>query len=162
MATRTASHLIGATPVLTAQAIRRSFGPSVVLAGVDLSIARGEVVALLGGSGSGKSTLLRILAGLDGEATGETVVHGAAAVVFQEHRLLPWKTASPPCWSRTTWRRPYCSPTESCSSTRAASSRTSPSTWHPPARRTTRASARCAVTCSTDSAFPPPEEAETR
>ncbi|MGC4765931.1 ABC transporter ATP-binding protein [Micromonospora sp. DT46] len=91
MAARTAGDLTGAGPVLTAHAVRRAFGPSVVLAGVDLAISRGEVVALLGGSGSGKSTLLRILAGLDGDATGGTTVHGTAAVVFQEHRLLPWK-----------------------------------------------------------------------
>ncbi|MEU7591297.1 ABC transporter ATP-binding protein [Micromonospora sp. NPDC049230] len=95
MASRTAGHLTGTTPVLTAHAVHRAFGPTVVLAGVDLTIARGEVVALLGGSGSGKSTLLRILAGLDGEASGEIVVHGTAAVVFQEHRLLPWKRVAP-------------------------------------------------------------------
>jgi sulfonate transport system ATP-binding protein len=91
MASRAAGDLTGAGPVLTAHAVRRAFGPTVVLTGVDLAISRGEVVALLGGSGSGKSTLLRILAGLDGEATGGTTVHGTAAVVFQEHRLLPWK-----------------------------------------------------------------------
>ncbi|MFF5233429.1 ABC transporter ATP-binding protein [Dactylosporangium sp. NPDC000521] len=84
MAARTAG------PV-TATGIRRAFGDTVVLDGVDISIAAGEVVALLGGSGSGKSTLLRILAGLDGEATGEVSTTGATAVVFQEHRLLPWK-----------------------------------------------------------------------
>ncbi|MGC4812757.1 ABC transporter ATP-binding protein [Micromonospora sp. DT228] len=95
MASRIAGHLTGTTPVLTAHAVHRAFGPTVVLAGVDLTIARGEVVALLGGSGSGKSTLLRILAGLDGEASGDIVVHGTAAVVFQEHRLLPWKRVAP-------------------------------------------------------------------
>ncbi|MEU1686923.1 ABC transporter ATP-binding protein [Micromonospora sp. NPDC005707] len=89
MAARTAGDLT--RPVLTARAVGRAFGPTVVLAGVDLAIGAGETVALLGGSGSGKSTLLRVLAGLDDEATGAHVVHGTAAVVFQEHRLLPWK-----------------------------------------------------------------------
>ncbi|MEV4131635.1 ABC transporter ATP-binding protein [Dactylosporangium sp. NPDC049742] len=84
MAARTAG------PV-TATGVRRAFGDTVVLDGVDISIAAGEVVALLGGSGSGKSTLLRILAGLDGEATGDVSTTDATAVVFQEHRLLPWK-----------------------------------------------------------------------
>ncbi|HEV7965318.1 MAG TPA: ABC transporter ATP-binding protein [Actinoplanes sp.] len=79
------------TPVVRAAGVRRSFGAARVLDGVDLSIAPGEVVALLGGSGSGKSTLLRILAGLDPEATGEIIVPREHAVVFQEHRLLPWK-----------------------------------------------------------------------
>jgi sulfonate transport system ATP-binding protein len=77
--------------VVTAAGVRRAFGDAVVLDGVDLTIGAGEVVALLGGSGSGKTTLLRILAGLDQEATGEWRVRGSFAVVFQEHRLLPWK-----------------------------------------------------------------------
>jgi sulfonate transport system ATP-binding protein len=77
--------------VVDASGVRRVFGDAVVLDGVDLAIERGEVVALLGSSGSGKSTLLRILAGLDDEAAGAVTTAGHTAVVFQEHRLLPWK-----------------------------------------------------------------------
>jgi sulfonate transport system ATP-binding protein len=85
MAARPAGNLV------TATGVRRAFADAVVLDGVDLTIARGEVVALLGGSGSGKTTLLRILAGLDPDASGHWQVRGRFAVVFQEHRLLPWK-----------------------------------------------------------------------
>jgi sulfonate transport system ATP-binding protein len=64
-----------------------------VLNGVDLEIARGEFVALLGRSGSGKSTLLRALANLDHEAqgSGEIIRPERLSVVFQDARLLPWK-----------------------------------------------------------------------
>jgi sulfonate transport system ATP-binding protein len=64
-----------------------------VLNGVDLDIAKGEFVALLGRSGSGKSTLLRALADLDHEASGsgEILVPKRLSVVFQDARLLPWK-----------------------------------------------------------------------
>jgi sulfonate transport system ATP-binding protein len=69
----------------------RTFGDRTVLAGLDLDIASGEFVALIGRSGSGKSTLLRALAGLDREVTGQVSVLGPVAVAFQEPRLVPWK-----------------------------------------------------------------------
>jgi sulfonate transport system ATP-binding protein len=69
----------------------REFNGRRVLDGLDLDIAPGEFVALLGVSGTGKSTLLRALAGLDREVTGELDVPGTVAVAFQEPRLMPWR-----------------------------------------------------------------------
>jgi sulfonate transport system ATP-binding protein len=77
--------------VASASGVTRVFGERRVLDGLDLEIAPGEFVALIGRSGSGKSTLLRALAGLDRELAGELAVNGAVAVAFQEPRLLPWK-----------------------------------------------------------------------
>ena len=73
--------------------VSRRFGDTLALDGVNLAIARREFVALLGRSGSGKSTLLRMLAGLDAPTSGEVLVPAERMVVFQEPRLLPWKTA---------------------------------------------------------------------
>ncbi len=55
--------LAGETPVLRARDVRVRLGDREVLAGVDLDLHRGEVVALLGDSGAGKTTLARVLAG---------------------------------------------------------------------------------------------------
>lgn len=80
-------------PVVTVRGLRRAFGAQRVLDDLDLDIAGGEFVAMLGRSGSGKSTLLRILAGLDHQVTGSVVAPRSRAVVFQNPRLLPWRRA---------------------------------------------------------------------
>jgi NitT/TauT family transport system ATP-binding protein len=59
-----------------------------------LTLDSGEVAALVGPSGCGKTTLLRIVAGLerDFEGTVSLPAHGTLGMVFQEPRLLPWRT----------------------------------------------------------------------
>ncbi|HVY15009.1 MAG TPA: ATP-binding cassette domain-containing protein [Rhodopila sp.] len=78
--------------------VTRSFGAHDVLRGIDLEIASGQFVAIVGRSGCGKSTLLRLLAGLDEPTAGDIAVDGAAKgwgkrvrLMFQEPRLLPWQ-----------------------------------------------------------------------
>ena len=71
-----------------------------VISPTDLSIATGEIVALLGPSGSGKSTLLRMLTGLSAPSGGEVYWHGKpiatadvnVSIVFQSFALFPWLT----------------------------------------------------------------------
>lgn len=80
-------------PIVRIRNLVRRFTVKGVLNGLDLDIAHGEFIALLGRSGSGKSTLLRAIADLDHEAIGggELYVPERISVVFQDSRLLPWK-----------------------------------------------------------------------
>jgi sulfonate transport system ATP-binding protein len=78
------------SPAVVVTNLRRAYGDRVVIDKLNLRIERGEFVALLGESGCGKTTLLRALAGLDPIQGGRIVAPRRPAVVFQEHRLLPW------------------------------------------------------------------------
>jgi sulfonate transport system ATP-binding protein len=75
---------------VTVSNLRRAYGDRIVIDRLNLVIGQGEFVVLLGESGCGKTTLLRALAGLDPIQGGTIEVPGRPAVVFQEHRLLPW------------------------------------------------------------------------
>ncbi|WP_386341227.1 ATP-binding cassette domain-containing protein [Xanthomonas citri pv. citri] len=84
---------------LRVRGIAKRYGDSDVLRGIELDIAPGACVAIVGRSGCGKSTLLRVIAGLETADVG-TVDSGraplaaqrdAVRLMFQDARLLPWK-----------------------------------------------------------------------
>jgi nitrate ABC transporter ATP-binding subunit len=91
-------------PHISVQGLGKSFpttgAPAVALRDIDLDIARGEFVSLIGHSGCGKSTLLNIIAGLTPATEGQVLIDGAPvtgpgpdrAMVFQNYSLLPWLT----------------------------------------------------------------------
>jgi sulfonate transport system ATP-binding protein len=70
--------------------LERRFGDRTVLRHVDLDVAAGEILVIVGQSGCGKSTLLRALGALDSGYDGEIAVEGRVAFGFQDARLLPW------------------------------------------------------------------------
>lgn len=79
--------------------VRKIFGRSgravTALDGLDLKVAPGEFVCLLGASGCGKSTLLNLVAGLDKPTEGTIKLNTSRpAVMFQEAALMPWLTAA--------------------------------------------------------------------
>ncbi len=94
-----------AAPLISVRNLSKSFAgpggrPLPVLDDINLDVAEGEFVALLGRSGSGKSTLLRCIAGLIAPTTGEVLFRGSrltgtnreTAMVFQTFALMPWLT----------------------------------------------------------------------
>ncbi len=82
------------------QTFKTKKGLFCALQGVDLTVAKGEFVALIGHSGCGKSTLLNLIAGLTTPTQGHLLCDNREiagpgpdrAVVFQNHSLLPWLT----------------------------------------------------------------------
>ncbi|HEY3753083.1 MAG TPA: ABC transporter ATP-binding protein [Pseudonocardiaceae bacterium] len=86
-------------PAVRLTSVHKSFGKGTrsvaALAGVDLRVAPGEFVCLIGASGCGKTTLLNLVAGLDSVTSGELVRNTSRpAVMFQEAALMPWLTAT--------------------------------------------------------------------
>ncbi len=81
----------GQPPVLEAVALRRTYQLGAVevvaLAGVDLAVRRGEVVAIMGPSGSGKSTLLHLLGGLDRPSGGTVRLAGQSLAALDDDAL---------------------------------------------------------------------------
>ena len=79
--------------------VSKGFGTRGVLHGIDLDIAPGSFVAIVGRSGSGKTTLLRLMAGLAEPDLGHVTLDGvtpqrckrAIRIMFQDGRLLPWR-----------------------------------------------------------------------
>lgn len=74
-----------------ARGVRLAFEGRTVLDGLDLEVASGEFVGLLGPSGAGKTSLLRVLAGLQRPDAGEVLVPERSTFVYQEPRLIPSK-----------------------------------------------------------------------
>ena len=98
------------TTMIQLRGITKSFGSLQVLRGIDLDIARGEIVSIVGPSGAGKTTLLQIMGTLDRPDSGQTLIDGQEVsrlsesrlarfrnrhigFVFQFHQLLPEFTA---------------------------------------------------------------------
>ncbi|QNE21341.1 ABC transporter ATP-binding protein [Kribbella qitaiheensis] len=102
--TQPSSTAPGNTPILSVQGLRKSYrtrtGDQFVLDDVDLDVATGEFVCLVGPSGAGKTTLLRCMSGLMPPTAGTVQVQGRVvdrppaeiAVVFQDYSrsLMPW------------------------------------------------------------------------
>ncbi|MEU4811575.1 ABC transporter ATP-binding protein [Nocardia fluminea] len=101
MTTITAAPAVSVGMRLDLESVRISYGPKTVVHDLDLTVAAGEILVLVGKSGCGKSTLLRAIAGLRKPAAGviradEDAVTGPSAdraLVFQDDALLPWRTA---------------------------------------------------------------------
>jgi NitT/TauT family transport system ATP-binding protein len=92
-------------PEISFVAVGKKFGPLVAVDDLNLDIAKGQLVAVLGKTGCGKSTMFNMIAGLMAPSEGRVRVmgddpfthfelfRGKMAIVFQNDRLLPWRSA---------------------------------------------------------------------
>ncbi len=88
--------------ILELKGVAKGFGANPVLRDIDLAIAEGEFIAILGFSGSGKTTLVSLMAGLTQPDSGQILLRGKPVtgpgadrgVVFQSYSLMPWLTVA--------------------------------------------------------------------
>jgi len=84
--------------MISIESVSKSFGNFNALSSVNLKVAKGEFLVLLGASGCGKSTLLNMITGFEKPTTGRIVVNGRevkdidphCGMVFQQYALFPW------------------------------------------------------------------------
>ncbi len=85
-------------PLISLREVSKSFGAGrhrvMALHEVELDVARGEFVCIIGASGCGKSTILNLIAGLDEPTIGTVDVAARPALMFQESALFPWLTVA--------------------------------------------------------------------
>jgi sulfonate transport system ATP-binding protein len=88
----------GPAPAVRLRGVTKVFGGGrsavAALDRVDLDVAVGELVCVVGASGCGKSTMLNLLAGLDEPTAGDLSVVGRTSLMFQESALFPWLTVA--------------------------------------------------------------------
>jgi len=82
------TEMIQVKPIVVLEGVRKSFGTNCVLEHIDLSIPRGQIVALIGPSGSGKTTLLRSLNGLERIDSGKITVSGVVMQDASEEKTM--------------------------------------------------------------------------
>jgi phospholipid/cholesterol/gamma-HCH transport system ATP-binding protein len=79
--------LINTEPVVNVKGLCKSFEQQVVLRGIDLQVARGETLAVLGRSGTGKSVLLKLIIGLEKPDAGSIQIHGQEVTGLDRNQL---------------------------------------------------------------------------
>jgi putative ABC transport system ATP-binding protein len=83
-----------ASAVLSLSGLEKRYGDTAVFSAVDLQVAAGEFIAIVGESGVGKSTLLNCMAGLDRASSGSITVQGAALGGMSDDQLALWRRSA--------------------------------------------------------------------